>query len=210
METIKRMNHCLMASIAIFLFSFASYGQDYEKIQAAFADSYSKEFSGETNKAIEILKTVYDENSYEINVRLGWLSYNSGNFTESTAYYQKAINLKPFAIEPRFGLVMPAAAVGNWETVKQQYEKILEIDPMNTRANYYLGMIYYNREKYDDALPCFEKVANLYPFDYDGNLMYAWTNLKLGKLREAKVLFNKVLMMRPGDKSAEEGLKSIK
>jgi len=53
-------------------------------------------------------------------------------------------------------------------------------------------------------------VVNLYPFGYDGLLMFAWTNLKAGKLREAKILFNKVLMYSPGDKSALEGLSYIK
>ncbi len=36
------------------------------------------------------------------------------------------------------------------------------------------------------------------------------TNLKLGKFREAEVLFNKVLMNKPNDKSAIEGLGLIK
>jgi len=40
--------------------------------------------------------------------------------------------------------------------------------------------------------------------------MFAWTNLKLGKTREAQVLFNKVLMLSPDDKSALEGLSLIK
>jgi hypothetical protein len=52
--------------------------------------------------------------------------------------------------------------------------------------------------------------VNLYPFDHDALLMYAWTNLKLGKLREAEVLFQKVIMNNPNDESAQEGLKMIK
>jgi Flp pilus assembly protein TadD len=46
----------------------------------------------------------------------------------------------------------------------------------------------------------------MYPFDYDALHMFGWTNYRLGKLREAKVLFNKTLMNRPDDKSALEGL----
>ena len=40
--------------------------------------------------------------------------------------------------------------------------------------------------------------------------MLALTNLKLGKTREAKVLFNKALLYSPGDTSAKEGLSLIK
>ena len=52
----------------------------------------------------------------------------------------------------------------------------------------------------------FEKVVNLYPFDYDALVMYAWTNYQLKKYREAKVLFNKALMNTPTGVSALEGL----
>jgi len=40
--------------------------------------------------------------------------------------------------------------------------------------------------------------------------MLAWTNFKLGKFREAKVLFSKALLIQPGDESALEGLGLIK
>ena len=90
------------------------------------------------------------------------------------------------------------------------YNKILKISPNNTIANYRLGLIYYGKKDYQKALKLFEKVVNLYPFDYDGLLMYAWTNFMLGKTKEAKILFNKVLMLSPDDESAREGLDLIK
>ena len=40
--------------------------------------------------------------------------------------------------------------------------------------------------------------------------MFAWTNLQLGKSREAKILFKKVLLLSPGDQSATTGLELIK
>ncbi|MCB0804853.1 MAG: tetratricopeptide repeat protein [Bacteroidales bacterium] len=186
-----------------------SYSQDYEAIQNAFNESYNYEYTGQYSKAIESLKSVYSENSYEINLRLGWLNYMGGFFTESLAYYQKAIDLQPLSIEAKLGYVYPASALGNWEQVKTQYNEILKIDPKNTTANYRLGSIYYGNEDYTSALKYFEKVVNLYPFDYSSLLMYAWTNLRLGKTREAKVLFNKVLMNKPGDESAMDGLNAI-
>ena len=73
--------------VLLFILSFSSYAQDYDKVINAFQESYISEASGEYSKAIEALKNVYDEKSYEINLRLGWLSYSSGLFTESMAYY---------------------------------------------------------------------------------------------------------------------------
>lgn len=208
MEILNLKNACLLCLMVIFIWP-AAFSQDMSALEKAFSASYKLEDNGEYAGAVDNLKKMYTEDSYELNLRLGWLNYSMGNFTESSAYYERAIALSPYAIEARFGYVYPLSALGNWGIVKTQYEKILEIDPMNTLANYRLGMIYYGSEDYQSALKYFEKVVNLYPFDYDSTIMYAWTHFKLGKLREAEVLFKKALLMRPGDESANEGLQLL-
>jgi len=180
------------------------------KLQVAFKSSYSKEADSDFTGAIKDLKSIYSETSYELNLRLGWLHYSAGLFTESMAYYKKSIDLMPASVEAKFGYVYPAAAVGNWDQVKTQYENILRIDAKNSQAHYRLGLIFYGREEFDKALQHFQVGFNLYPFDYDFNLMMAWTSLKMGKMREAKVLFSKVLLLSPDDESAIEGLGLIK
>jgi tetratricopeptide (TPR) repeat protein len=195
----------------LFFISLSLFSQNNQAtLQDAFSKSYQYKNRGNFTDAITTLKTVYQEDSYEINLRLGWLNYLGGFFTESTAYYQKAIKLKPYAIEAKFGFVYPAAALGNWDQVIAQYQEILKIDPQNTIANYRMGSIYYGKLDYATAEKYLEKVVNLYPFDYDSNILYAWTNLKLGRNREAQVLFHKVLLMRPKDSSALEGMGLIK
>lgn len=212
METIKKNQifRFFAISLLFVLFSFSSQAQDYTVLQDAFAKSHAYESRGNFSDAIASLKKVYLEDSYETNLRLGWVTYLNGSFTESSAYYQKAINLKPYAIEAKIGFVNPASALGNWDQVVAQYNEILKIDPQNTLANYRMGSIYYGRRDYTKAEKYLEKVVNLYPFDYDSMVLYAWTNLKLGKLREAQVIFNKVLLNKPKDPSALEGLSLIK
>ena len=185
-------------AISLFIFSSLSlFSQNNQgTLHDAFSKSYQYEYKGNFTDAITSLKTVYQEDSYEINVRLGWVTYLAGLFTESSAYYQKAIALKPYSIEAKLGFANPASALGNWDQVIEQYNEILAIDPQNTLTNYRMGSIYYGRKDYTRAEKYLEKVVNLYPFDYDSNILFAWTNLKLGKLREAQVLFNKVLLIR--------------
>ncbi len=185
-------------------------GQNFKPVEDAFANSYVYEQKADYTGAINALKAVYDEKSYEINLRLGWLQYLSGSYKESSTYYQKAIKLMPYAIEAKLGYAYPASAMGNWDQVIAQYQEILKIDPQNTTTNYRMGCIYYGRQDYVTAEKYLEKVINLYPFDYDSNIMFAWTKYKLGKLREAQVLFHKVLMIKPNDTSALEGLGMIK
>jgi tetratricopeptide (TPR) repeat protein len=184
--------------------------QDFKATRDAFQESYIQEATGDFSSAINSLKAVYDEKSYEVNVRLGWLSYEAGLFTESVAYYNKAINLMPYAIEPRFGIVYPGAAIGNWSMVIAQYEKILEISPNNSIAMHRLGLIYYGKKDYESARKNFEKVVNLFPFDYDGLTMLAWSHFQLKNFRESKVLFQKALLHTPTGTSALEGLDLLK
>jgi len=201
----------IASTVIIMFFVAATSGQsaNFETTVKGFQASYLSEATGDLQSAIDDLKKVYQEDSYEINLRLGWLSYSAGLFTESASYYNRAIGLKSFAIEPRFGVILPTAAMGNWETVITQYKKILEIAPSNTIAMHRLGLVYYGRNEYDKAEVLFDKVVNLFPFDYDGLSMLAWTKFQLKKYREAKVLFNKALMNSPGGQSALEGLELL-
>ena len=197
--------------ITILLFSFTGvFAQNSTEIIKAFKTSYTLEKNGEYKKAADELKKVYSNDSYEINLRIGWLLYNSGLFEESAAHYQKAINLKPYSEEGKFGLIYPKAAQGKWNEVINLYNKILLINPKSTTANYRMGLIYYGSKNYTKAAGYFENVLNLYPFDYDALLMLAWTDFFLGKTKDAKILFTKALMNTPGSESAKEGIDLLK
>jgi tetratricopeptide (TPR) repeat protein len=210
MEILKKIKIIVVLTTLIFVQTKILRGQDYKALQDAFVSSYTYENNKNYLKAVDALKKVYDNESYEINVRLGWLYYYAGNYPESIVYYTKAIKLKPYSVEARFGYALPTSAMGNWNLVLEKYNEILKIDPLNYTANYRTGLIYYNRKDYITAYKYFEILANMYPFDYDATHMYAWANYRIGKIREAKVLFNKTLLIKPGDSSALEGLSLIK
>ena len=205
MEILKKFRLIILLSL-VSICNLSAWSQNFRDTKDAFQQSYIQEATGEFSAAINSLKKVYDEKSYEINLRLGWLTYQEGNFTEAAAYYNRAVSLMPYAIEPRFGLVFPAAALGNWTMVMTQYERILEISPNNSIAMHRLGLIFYGKEDFEAAKKYFEKVVNLYPFDYNALTMLAWSYFKLNNFREAKVLFQKALLHTPGGTSALEGL----
>lgn len=181
-----------------------------EEMINAFSESYSLEAVGNFAKAIHELDQVYDESSYELNLRLGWLYYNMGNYFESRNKYEKAVNLMPYATEARLGYVLPLSAMGNWDEVVKTYEKILEIDPQNSLVNYRMGAIFYERKQYEKALKYCEKTVNQYPFDYDSVILLAWIHYQMGSTREAEVLFKKSMLIKPNNASAEYGLSQIK
>jgi len=197
-------------TICVFMITLLTSAQNQSTWQSAFHKSYEAEKAGKYVQAINDLKKVYKADDYFVNIRMGWLHYLNRQHLESEKYYLTAIRLKPYSIEARFGIVKPYSATEQWEKVKQQYHQILKIDPQNTVANYWLGVIYYNRKDYQNAVKLFEKIVNLYPLDYDSVIMLAWTKLNLGKSGEAGMLFNHAITLRPNDESATSGLKLIK
>jgi tetratricopeptide (TPR) repeat protein len=205
METLRKNT----IIVALLLISFTAFSQSKDVLQTAFSKSYEAETAKNYTVAISELKEVYDAGNYVVNIRLGWLSYLAKQYTESISYYEKAISLKPYAIEARFGCVKPLSALEDWGNVKKQYIEILRIDPQNTVVNYWIGVIYYNRKDFKYAVKHFEKIVNLYPLDYDSVIMLAWSKLNDSKPSEAKVLFQQALIIRPADSSAISGLKLI-
>lgn len=205
METLKKWTPALL----LFIASFVS-AQNSTAWQEAFYKSYEAETKANYTQAINELTKVYKKDDYFVNLRLGWLNYLTKNYQKSEQFYRISIRLKPYSIEARFGVVKPLSATEQWDQVQLQYAEILKIDPQNTMANYWLGVIHYNRKQYAVAVRLFEKVVNLYPLDYDSVLMLAWTKLNLGKMAEARLLFQHALTLRKNDESALQGLKLIK
>jgi tetratricopeptide (TPR) repeat protein len=206
MEPLKKLSLFLFSAF----FSGILVAQPELKIQTAFAESYKAELSSNYTLAVSQVKSVYQADNYSMNARLGWLFFLAKQYTESVSYYEKAIKLKPYVLEARFGLIKAFNALESWDKIKEQYETILKIDSQNTTALYWLGVLLYNRKDYDNAGKNFEKVVNLYPMDYGSVIMLAWTKMFQGKKADAKILFNQALILSPGDASATAGINQLK
>lgn len=203
MEILKK----LFCAAALLLASTTMYAQgSAAAMEKAFHNSYTNEAKKAYSAAINDMMPYYADNNYEVNLRLGWLNFLNKNYTSAQNYYLKAINLKPGALEARFGYVKPLSMLESWDKVLDQYNAILKTDPQNTQANYWTGIICYNRKQYDAAIKYFTKVVALYPFDYDGNQMLGWSYLQSGKKAEARGYFEKGLMIKPDDASCSDGL----
>ena len=183
------MNKIVLTTAFIFILSIVN-AQKNELLNA-FEKSYSNEISQEYSKAAQHLEALYQANSsnYELNLRLGWLRYLSGNLQESENYYTKAMKLKPLALEAIYGKILPILAQQNYVNVMLLAEQALLIAPNDSKAEYYIGVANYYKKEYLKSEKYLEKAINKYPFDLDLNLMLGWTKFALGKKNEAKALF---------------------
>ncbi len=202
------MKKSILALLFTIFIGFANAQED--KVRTAFATSLGFENKNNYSSAISKMMEIYSPTSYEINLRLGWLHYCAGTQVDSKKYYKIAMDLMPFSVEAKFGYIYPLSVLNEWDEVANQYNAILKLDPNNSYALYALGMVYYNGKLYEKAYKCFSLLVNLYPFTYDGLHMLAWTNYRLSKPKEAKQLFNRVLLLAPNDASSLEGLALIK
>ena len=193
-------NRSALLIFALLLFS-RLFSQSDDAVRDALKRSYDAEHQLKYNKATEELLGVYSPNSYELNLRLGWLSYKNNKNLESVNYYKRAIQKMPMSIEAKLGIVYPLAALERWDEVVKQYQVILKIDQYHATANYRLALIYYNRLDYISAWKYINRYVNLYPFDYDGNSLAGWIKYNVGKKEEACVFFKKALMVNPYDVS---------
>jgi tetratricopeptide (TPR) repeat protein len=184
--------------------------QDQKATQEAFSKSYTLETGKKYNEAIDMLKSLNASHNYAGELRLGWLLYTAKRYAGSVAAYKKAAEIMPASVEPLLALVNPLATQKKWDELEKNHLNILKIDPKNSLTNFRLGQIYYNKKEYAKAEKYFSVSLNLYPFDYDSMLMSGWNYYFLGKYSEAKELFNRVLLYRPYDASATEGLGLIK
>lgn len=195
------LNKKIVVLLVFCNFFFGLIAQSDNAVREAIKKSYDSEYQLKYQKAIEDLMGVYEPTSYELNLRIGWLNYKAGKYTESINYYKKAITKMPLSIEAKLGIVYPLGALEKWEQVVDNYLAIVKIDAFNATANYRLALIYYNRGDYGNSWKYLQKYINLYPFDYDGNSLAGWVKYSVGKKEEAYVFFKKALMVKPYDTS---------
>jgi tetratricopeptide (TPR) repeat protein len=176
---------------------FGQVSQSDLDLRTAFKKSYESEAGLKYAKAIEDLIPFANNNTYEVNIRLGYLNYMNAKFLQSTSHYKKCIELAPRSVEARFGYINALAALETWDEIIIQYKEILKVDAGNAKALYNLGLIYYNRLDYTNAQIYLNTYVVLYPFDFDGVNLMGWIKYYMGNKDESFVYFKKALLLNP-------------
>jgi len=183
------MKRLLITTSILFILTQANAQQ--MSLNAAFEASYTLENNKDYSNAALTLEQIYLNHisNYELNLRLGWLRYSSGDVKESENYYSKALELKPLSLEALYGKILPLLEQKKYNQILKLTDKALSIAPNDSRAEYFIGLVNYYKKNYVKAEKYLEKAINKYPFDLDINLILGWTKFALGKKNEAKSLF---------------------
>ena len=101
----KEVMYVIVFGVLTFTMSsvFGQVSQADIELRTAFKKSYEAESLTKYAKAIEELTPFSNVNTYEVNIRLGYLNYMNAKFLQAALYYKKCIELAPKSVEARLG-----------------------------------------------------------------------------------------------------------
>jgi tetratricopeptide (TPR) repeat protein len=174
----------------------------------AYQVSYELEAAGKTAAAVKVLKAIAgdQQHSYFHQLRLGWLYYLGRNYKQAITCYDRAASLKPRAVEPRLGMMLPQMALRRWKDAETVARKVLRMEPKNSLARSRLAWILFNLGRYAEAERVYQAVLTSYPANIQMQAGLGWSMLKQGKTARAVKVFETVLHISPRNQSAANGL----
>lgn len=160
------------------------------------------------HKARRIFRQVIDE--YEkAETDLDWpyqpyyllaLALTSGSLMERLALLNKALALKPDALNVIACKAYLYREDERWDEAIICYKKMLEIEPENAFANENLGFLLFEKNHYQEALVCFERLNQVRKNDYSCEML-GRCYLEFGRWQEALSCFKESIFLNPQEAS---------
>ena len=190
----------LLITNLLFCAELTDYQKNYTK---TFELEYQKKYTQATKLLLEIYpKYKYD---YELNLRLGWLYYLSGNYKKSIEYIKFSLKINPNSIESLNMILLPFTALKDIKSVKKYATMAIKKSPANYYANIRLAYAYYSLKMFKEALHQYKILNSFYPSDTDSKLGLAATYLKLKDYKNARKHYLEILKVSPYHKTAYQG-----
>ena len=165
---------------------------------------------GDYNKAIECYEKTIELNPDDADAyyNMGNSYTNKGDYNKAMECYEKTIELNPDDAWAYGNIGVVYDYNGNYDKAIEYYQKVIELTPDDAKAYYNMGVAYRNKSNYDKAIECYQKAIEL-KLDYAKayyNLQELYRD-KLGRISEAKDLFNKIKdTLETDDRSLQEAL----
>lgn len=98
---------------------------------------------------------------------------------------------------------------GDLQNAKRCFEETLKVHPDNFDALYYLAMVNYQMEDYDETISNIKKALNRNPINAEANNLFGNVLMVKGKLKEAVISYQKAIEINPNFADAYNNLGMI-
>lgn len=204
------MRYFILSFVLLLVIVSPLLAQELNSYQAAYAKSFMLEQKSQYKDANQVLAAIYTQysNDYELNLRLGWLSYLEGSHVNSVRYFKRALSIKTSSIEAMNMIILPYLAQKDWGGAEQYAMMVLRQEPANYYANLRLAWVLYCKQSYKLALDRYAYLNKYYPSDLDVKLGIASCFLALNQPDKALPYYNEILKVSPHHATAIQGYKS--
>jgi len=203
----KTAHHITAVFLVLITFSTAAATND-SWIKEAYSHSFHYEQTERYENAIKSLSSVVKAypKGYTVNLRLGWLYYLVGRYSNSMAHYQVASKSAPGAIEPTLGLLLPQLAQERYAEAEQTAYRIIATDYYNYYANLHLSFALRKQKKSGLALKVVNKMLVKYPTNVAFLVELGMLYMELGEGEKAAEVFTTVTILDPENVTAKNQL----
>ena len=127
-----------------------------------------KEISANTSEMpeeikVQLEKLSADPESVALNIEMGNLLFDGGQFGEAIPFYQKALIRDSLNIGVQIDLAVCYFNLRNTDQAILEMKKALRIDPNHPKGLFNLGIIYYNLGKFDEVRRYWEQLMVVHP-----------------------------------------------
>lgn len=168
-------------------------------------DSYNAESRGEYQAALEIVQSLAvsdpDEPFYQI--RIAWLLYLSGKYSNALIAYQKAAKMLD-CVDAHTGIINSNLALGNWDQAIAIATEMLKVHQQSPSLLSKIAYAAYMKKDYNTSSRYYGRIVELYPWDMDNRAYYVNNLYLAGKLNEAKAEYAKLKKYSPDSQTVAD------
>jgi tetratricopeptide (TPR) repeat protein len=171
-----------------------------EAYQRSITNEKIEDYGGAI-KALSRVVATYPK-GYTVNLRLGWLYYLNGRYSNSIDHYQTAQMVQPDTFEPLLGILLPLIAQTDYLRAEQVANQLLQADPGNYYGNLRLIEILLHTGKLEQALANCIRMRGHYPSDIRFLEQHAAILQAQGKVAQATEIHHILQTLDPDNTSS--------
>jgi tetratricopeptide (TPR) repeat protein len=135
-------------------------------------------------------------------VELGWRYYRKGNFQEAVKALEKAAELNRSNVAAHFNLALSYKEMGLLGKAEEEFNRVITLEEDHKLVPFYMGKMYLEQRRYDDAIKHLQRAVQLDPVSADGHYLLGSAYAAKGHNEEALAAFERCLQLAPGHEEA--------